>query len=232
MGCGKSSVGRRLSELLCCPFMDLDSVIEERAGRSIPEIFASDGEAAFRQMELDTLQNILREVGRQSAPLAPSHSRAAGPSPYAGVRECQFRTSASQPISTQIVLSLGGGTVMTPECAELVRENTTCIYLRASVDTLVSRLASEAEGRPLLNQISHPESTYSDKSPNSRPHSGAPDRDHSPKESASDLRTRIESLMSRRASTYEATAHLTLDTDGLSIEEIAQMLVTNLRTVR
>lgn len=121
---------------------------------------------------------------------------------------------------------------MTPECAELVRENTTCIYLRASVDTLTSRLASEAEGRPLLNPASHPESTYSDKSPNSRPHSGAPDRDHSPKESASDLRPRIESLMSRRASTYEATAHLTLDTDGLSIEEIAQMLVTNLRTVR
>ena len=121
---------------------------------------------------------------------------------------------------------------MTPECAELVRENTTCIYLRASVDTLVSRLASEAEGRPLLNPASHPESTYSDKSPNSRPHSGAADRDHSPKESASDLRPRIESLMSRRASTYEATAHLTLDTDGLSIEEIAQMLVTTLRTVR
>ena len=212
MGCGKSSVGRKLSQLLCCPFMDLDSVIEERTGRSIPNIFANDGEAAFRQMELDTLKNILREVGRQSAPPAPSHSRAAGPSPK--------------------VLSLGGGTVMTPECAELVREKTTCIYLRASVDTLTSRLASEAESRPLLNPASHPESTYSDKSPNSRPHSGAPDRDHSPKESASDLRPRIESLMSRRASTYEATAHLTLDTDGLSIEEIAQMLVTNLRTVR
>ena len=30
MGCGKSSVGRELSRLLCCPFMDLDDVIEER----------------------------------------------------------------------------------------------------------------------------------------------------------------------------------------------------------
>ena len=213
MGCGKSSVGRRLSELLCCPYMDLDSVIEERTGRSIPDIFANDGEAAFRQMELDTLQNILREVGRQSAPLAPSHSRAVGPSPYAGVRECQFRTSASQPISTQIVLSLGGGTVMTPECAELVRENTTCIYLRASVDTLASRLASEAEGRPLLNPAHNP---------------GATDSNNSLNEPATDLRTRIEFLVSRRASIYEATAHITIDTDGLSVDFLAQVLANEI----
>lgn len=194
MGCGKSSVGRKLSQLLCCPFMDLDSVIEDRTGRSIPDIFANDGEAAFRQMELDTLQNILREVGRQSAPPAPSHSRAAGPSP--------------------IVLSLGGGTVMTPECAELVRENTTCIYLRASVDTLTSRLASEAEGRPLLNPAHNPGSTDSNNSLN---------------ESAALLRSRIESMMSRRASTYEATAHMTIDTDDLSIDEIAQTLATKVK---
>ena len=56
MGCGKSSVGRRLSELLCCPFTDLDAVIEQQTGRSIPEIFATDGEAAFRQMELEVLE--------------------------------------------------------------------------------------------------------------------------------------------------------------------------------
>ena len=174
--------------------MDLDSVIEERTGRSIPEIFANEGEAAFRQMELDTLKNILREVGRQSAPPAPSHSRAAGPYP--------------------IVLSLGGGTVMTPECAELVRENTTCIYLRASVDTLTSRLASEAEGRPLLNPAHNPGSTDSNNSLN---------------ESAALLRSRIESLMSRRASTYEDTVHITIDTDDLSIDEIAQTLATKVK---
>ena len=59
MGCGKSSVGRELSQLLCCPFMDLDQVIEERAGRSIPEIFAIEGEAAFRVIELGTLKEIV-----------------------------------------------------------------------------------------------------------------------------------------------------------------------------
>ena len=229
MGCGKSSVGRRLSELLCCPYMDLDAVIEERTGRSIPDIFASDGEAAFRQMELETLHNILEEVGKQNAPSAPSHFVGPGRSccrrllaakvhwticpvahdPYAGVRECQFRTSASQPTSKQIILSLGGGTVMTAECAELVREKTLCIYLRTGVETLVDRLSSETEGRPLLNPESHPE---------------ADDSNNSQKKSDTDLRTRIESLISGRASTYEATAHITIDTDGLSVDDLAHSI--------
>ena len=50
MGCGKSSVGRKLSQLLCCPFMDLDDMIEAEAGKSIPEIFAEIGESGFRQI--------------------------------------------------------------------------------------------------------------------------------------------------------------------------------------
>ena len=91
MGCGKSSIGRRLSELLCCPFMDLDEEIEARAGRSIPEIFAEDGEGAFREMELETLKGILyADSERLCTPLAPSHSGAAGPSPYAGGRKYQM----------------------------------------------------------------------------------------------------------------------------------------------
>ena len=64
MGCGKSSVGKRLSELLCCRFMDLDEVIVEREGRSIPEIFAEDGEGEFRRMEKEALKSILATDGR------------------------------------------------------------------------------------------------------------------------------------------------------------------------
>ena len=39
---------------------------------------------------------------------------------------------------------------MTPACAELVREKTVCIYLRASVETLLDHLSGEADGRPML----------------------------------------------------------------------------------
>ena len=62
MGCGKSSVGRELSRLLCCPFMDLDSVIEEREGRKIPEIFATEGEAAFRCTGAECPAQLLRSI--------------------------------------------------------------------------------------------------------------------------------------------------------------------------
>jgi shikimate kinase len=51
MGTGKTAVGRRLAKLLSYTFVDTDSLIEARDGRSIPQIFAEAGEAPFRQME-------------------------------------------------------------------------------------------------------------------------------------------------------------------------------------
>ncbi|HKI62353.1 MAG TPA: shikimate kinase [Mariprofundaceae bacterium] len=59
MGSGKSSIGRRLAEYLDVPLLDLDEMIIERAGCSIPEIFARLGEEAFRDMETATLGDAL-----------------------------------------------------------------------------------------------------------------------------------------------------------------------------
>ena len=153
MGCGKSSVGRRLSELLCCPFIDLDQEIEKKTGKTVSEIFSSEGEAAFRQLELEALSGVMQK--------------------YPGM-----------------VLALGGGTVMTPECAEIVHSDTTCVYLRASADTLLTHLENDITDRPLLN-------------------TDLP------------LRKRITVLMAQRASTYEKTAHIIIDTDGKSTDTIA-----------
>jgi hypothetical protein len=50
-GSGKSVVGRRLAKNHAATFIDLDERIETTAGRSIPEVFADDGEAAFRDLE-------------------------------------------------------------------------------------------------------------------------------------------------------------------------------------
>ena len=61
MGSGKSSVGKELQKLMECQFIDLDSYIEEKTGSKIPEIFASKGEAAFRDMETEALQSILKD---------------------------------------------------------------------------------------------------------------------------------------------------------------------------
>lgn len=50
-GCGKSAVGRELSAMLHMVLVDTDQMVEQADGRSIPDIFAQDGETAFRDKE-------------------------------------------------------------------------------------------------------------------------------------------------------------------------------------
>ena len=61
MGCGKSSVAKALGLLTGLPVLDLDHEVERSTGRSIPEIFESDGEAAFREVERTVLTAALTE---------------------------------------------------------------------------------------------------------------------------------------------------------------------------
>lgn len=61
MGTGKSAVGKRLAKELKLKFLDLDSFIEQRQKRKIVDIFAKDGEPAFRKMEKQTLQEVSQE---------------------------------------------------------------------------------------------------------------------------------------------------------------------------
>ena len=59
MGAGKTSIGRRLANLLHLPFLDADSEIEKAANLSIPEIFASYGEGEFREGEKRVVARLL-----------------------------------------------------------------------------------------------------------------------------------------------------------------------------
>ena len=58
MGSGKSTAGRHLAQQLGYRFLDADSSLEQVAGRPIPEIFATDGEAEFRRLEAAVLNQI------------------------------------------------------------------------------------------------------------------------------------------------------------------------------
>ena len=58
MGTGKTSVGRLVAEQLHFEYLDTDDVIQSQTGRTITEIFSTDGEAAFRQMESDLVGNL------------------------------------------------------------------------------------------------------------------------------------------------------------------------------
>ena len=62
MGSGKTSVGRKLSYRMRRTVEDTDKLIERQQGRSIGEIFATDGEAYFRQLET----GLLKELGDKS----------------------------------------------------------------------------------------------------------------------------------------------------------------------
>ncbi len=59
MGAGKTTIGHLLAAELGLPFVDSDQVIEQRAGRLIREIFAEDGEAAFRALEHQVIAEFL-----------------------------------------------------------------------------------------------------------------------------------------------------------------------------
>ena len=63
MGCGKSTVGKKLANLMNCEFYDLDSIIEQKQGMKISDIFEKHGEDYFRQCERDTLSQFRGKVG-------------------------------------------------------------------------------------------------------------------------------------------------------------------------
>jgi len=153
MGGGKTTVGRLLADALGCPFMDLDDLVVKKAGKSIPDIFAQDGEPAFRQLEAQVLRKTVEKYAESTA-----------------------------------VLALGGGAVLAPASAALLHEKTVCIYLRATLDTLLARLEGETAGRPLAD---------------------------------ASLADRLAS----REPIYEETAHVIIDTDGLSPDEVADEII-------
>ena len=58
MGCGKTTVARELHHRLGYALVDMDHTIEKQAGKSITQIFAEEGEAAFREMEATLLRSL------------------------------------------------------------------------------------------------------------------------------------------------------------------------------
>lgn len=58
MGSGKSTLGRKLAQVNACHFIDLDKYIEERHCQTVPQIFAKEGEPAFREKERTALLEV------------------------------------------------------------------------------------------------------------------------------------------------------------------------------
>ncbi len=61
MGTGKTVVGKVLAKKLNRKFVELDSLIEHKTGKSIPDIFQQDGEVAFRELEIEVTKEVSRD---------------------------------------------------------------------------------------------------------------------------------------------------------------------------
>ena len=153
MGSGKSSVGTLVADALGCPFLDLDEIIVKKAGCSIPEIFAAEGEKGFRRREKEALEKTLAKYAENTA-----------------------------------VLALGGGTVTLPGAVQLLQDKTLCIYLQADLETLQTRLEGQTQGRPLADE-------------------------------------HMAERLAQREPLYQAAAHMTIDTAGLTPEEVMDEII-------
>ena len=67
MGCGKSTVGKKLSQMTQMEFVDMDGYIEKRAGMKIPDIFEKHGEGFFRDLEHEAAEKRIAEDVKNSA---------------------------------------------------------------------------------------------------------------------------------------------------------------------
>ena len=134
MGCGKSTIGKKLAEMYQLSFLDTDTWIENREGITISEIFNSKGEAYFRNLETECLKELLkgnrngetREALKDASAESESHEKNKG-----------------------LVISVGGGLPVREENRFLLQQLGTVIYLMAKPDTIYERLKEDAT-RPLL----------------------------------------------------------------------------------
>ncbi len=168
-GTGKTAVARELAAQLKCDWVDADQVIERDAGKTIAAIFADEGEERFRDLEARTVTALSR----------PS-------------------TSSGPVGKRRVIVALGGGAVLRKENRDAITAAGPVIWLTASIDTIVERLAADpttVSRRPNLT-------------------TGG--------------RAEIESLLAIRTPLYRECATLVVDTEGKTPAQVAAEIVANL----
>ena len=141
MGVGKSSLGRRLAAALGVEFLDADDEIETAARASIPEIFATHGEAYFRDGERRVIARLLGEsdsAKHEAAPLPGALPPLPGALPPVPAPNERVR-----------VIATGGGAFCNASTRALILARAIAVWLDADLDTLVERTSRKAN-RPLL----------------------------------------------------------------------------------
>ena len=152
MGSGKSTVGRIVADALGCLFLDLDTLVEKKAGMSVAEIFRRCGEPHFRTLEATVLADTVKKYAQGD-----------------------------------VVLALGGGTILSDGSRKLLREKTLCIWLDAPADVLWERVCG-VDTRPLADD-------------------------------------KFAERLAARLPLYAEASELTIDTSGLSPQDVADEII-------
>lgn len=126
MGSGKSHLGRRLAAGTGLPWRDLDQVIESNEGRTIAEIFKTDGEAYFRARERYWLEQITEMFSAERD--------------TEGGMSCRLRA----------IVSTGGGAPCFGDNMDWMNRNGITLWLDPPTDVLLQRLEKENMHRPVL----------------------------------------------------------------------------------
>ena len=166
MGSGKSTIGPRLARKIDYDFRDLDKIIEESEGASVPEIFRTQGESYFRESENRVLRKLSESGGR-------------------------------------IVVALGGGTLTSEKCRNIVRDYGVLVYLQVSPQKVLERVGRNQE-RPMLL------------GPGGEVLSGV------------DLAARVESLLSDREK-YYLNADFVVNATEMTVTECVEEIASKLK---
>lgn len=223
MACGKSSVGKQLCQALL--------------SRSVDKWEYIDLDDYIEEKAGSKIPDIFAKKGEK-------HFRDLE---FACLTEIIEHHTSS--LSKNLVLSLGGGTPLRKNCAKLIKEQTTCIYLEASPEEILKNLIwggkikdlKALANRPLLVQQNKESSTafledlndelLLERLINNANTEGAEDNKLNISEKINilinNLRERIEELMEERISTYEHIACKNIFIDGLSPSQIVEKLLSS-----
>ena len=158
---GKTTLAQLLAARLGWPWIDADTEIERRAGKSIAQIFAEDGEPAFRQLEAQVIAALCRRG--------------------------------------KLVLAAGGGAPLRAESRQAMRAAGQVVWLTARPETILARMQADPTTAPRRPNLT----------------GDAPLEE-------------IVQLLSRREPIYREAAHLAIDTEGKTPEQLAAEILTRL----